>query len=224
MTALLNRRTFSLAAAIAPFSGITACAAIAPSAATSQTPLNWTPLADMPFPVQEIYPAAFEIDGREVIINAGGLTPWDNASFNVTDLVTIYDTTENNWRFGAPLPEPRHHIGLVAVGNAMFGVSGFARDDVGGWQMQTNLWRSDNIDRGPWEAMRPLPVPQSEPVIMVVDDKIHVIGGRTPAGERNLEWNDQTDTDRHWIYDPESDQWVERAPLPMARNLSLIHI
>ena len=100
----------------------------------------WTPLASMPFPVQEIYPAAFRKASDpgpamkpkplDILVNAGGLTPDD--PFNVTDKVTFYDPSYDAWGFATRLPEPRHHIALVNNNGFLYGVGGFARNDRGG--------------------------------------------------------------------------------------------
>ena len=58
----------------------------------------------------------------------------------------------------------------------------------------------------------------AEAIYLVHGGSIHVIGGRSPAGEANSEWRHHTDTARHVVYDPQADRWHSRAPLPMARN------
>jgi len=203
---------------VAAFAIANGCQAKPLSASLTQTKGAWTVLADMPFAVQEIYPTKLQGANGDLIINAGGLTPWEKASFDVTDAVTIYDTRTGLWKFGKSLPEARHHIALATIGSSVFGISGFARDDLGGWRMQKNVWQIADIEQGEWQSRASLPVAQSEPVVLTQNGLIHIIGGRTPKGPLNLEWNDHTDTDRHWVYSPESDVWHEAAPLPMARN------
>ncbi len=185
----------------------------------------WTPLADMPFPVQEIYPAPFwkapdtapglKPKPFNILVNAGGLTP--EGAFNVTDAVTYYDPARDSWHYGEPLPAPRHHIALVNNNGYLYGVGGFARDRNGGWQMRSNCWRASALDEG-WAMMRPLPHPQSEIVCVSLGGFIHVAGGRAPSGSRNRDWSDHIDTDHHWIYDPAADRWFSAAPLPTPRN------
>ena len=188
----------------------------------------WTPLADMPFRVQEIYPAAFwrapadlnksAAAQRGVLVNAGGLTPSLRFPFNVADATTIYDPSTNEWSIGVKLPEPRHHIALIFHSGALYALSGFRRNFGGGWQMQSTLWRIDDPASGEWAALAPLPAPQAETVAVSIEGRIVVAGGRTPAGDRNKEWEDHADTGRCWAYDASADAWEERAPLPTARN------
>ena len=185
----------------------------------------WTPLANMPFPVQEIYPTAFRKAADpgpsmkpkplDLIVNAGGLTP--NSRFNVTDAVTFYDPAYDAWGYGRPLPQPRHHIAMVNNNGLLYGVGGFVRDNNGGWQMRGNCWRTDALG-SPWDTMQPLPHPQAEMVCESFNGFIHVAGGRSPAGSLNSAYADHIDTDEHWYYDPSDNQWRSLAPLPTARN------
>ncbi len=185
----------------------------------------WTPLADMPFPVQEIYPAPFrkaadpgpslKPNPLDLLVNAGGLTP--AGAFNVTDKVTFYDPAYDAWGFATSLPAPRHHLGLVNNNGFLYGVGGFARDRNGGWQMQAGNWRLTDL-KGEWTPMAALPHPQAESVTQSLQGFVHVAGGRSPAGSRNSEWADHIDTDEHWYYDPRDNRWRALAPMLTARN------
>ncbi len=185
----------------------------------------WAPLANMPFPVQEIYPAPFWRASSEspslkpkpfnIVVNAGGLRP--DAPFEVTDRVTYYDPLYDAWGFGEPLPAPRHHIALVNNNGLLYAIGGFARNERGGWQMRADGWRTGSIE-GPWEPIRPMPHPQAETVAVSLAGFIHVAGGRAPAGSVNADWSDHIDTDEHWLYDAAADRWVALAPMPTARN------
>ena len=197
-------------------------------AATTPAPMGaWTPLANMPFPVQEIYPAPFRKSfdpgpslkpkPMDILVNAGGLIP--EGEYNVTDKVTFYDPQYDAWGFATSLPEPRHHIGLVNNNGFLYGLGGFARDARGGWQMRSNCWRLKSLSGG-WETLAPMAHPQSEAVTASLNGYIHVAGGRSPAGSRNREWTDHIDTDAHWYFDPGDNRWRALAPLMTPRNSS----
>ncbi|WP_428409147.1 Kelch repeat-containing protein [Hyphococcus sp.] len=185
----------------------------------------WTPLAPMPFPVQEIYPAPFRKSSDpgpnmkpkplDLLVNAGGLTP--DFPFNVTDKVTFYDPAYDAWGYATSLPEPRHHIALVNNNGFLYGVGGFARDARGGWRMQPQCWRLTDLNAR-WETLAPMPTPQAEAAVVSLNGFIHVAGGRAPAGSANLEWRDHIDTDRHRYYDAGDNRWRALAPMPTARN------
>ena len=188
-------------------------------------PGQWTPRADLPFPVQEIYPAPFwKSSGTgpslkptpfNIIVNAGGLAP--GAPFDVSDRTLWYDPQTDLWGEGAPLPAPRHHLMLVNNNGYLYGLGGFARDAIGGWRMRADNWRLSDIN-GVWEPMSPLPHPQAEAACCSLGGFIHVAGGRAPAGSRNQDWSDHIDTDEHWVYDPARHRWSALAPLPTPRN------
>lgn len=214
-----DRRTVILGSSALAVTTICGASALAKGA----PPGAWVQLADMPFPVQEIYPAPFwkatasslKPKPFNILVNAGGLT--SQGPNNVTDAVTYYDPRDDQWRYGAPLPEARHHVALVNNNGYLFGVGGFARNAGGGWQMRTNCWRTGAIDE-PWTFMSPLPHPQAETVCQSLGGFIHVAGGRGPSGSANREWSDHIDTDEHWVYDAAANRWFSAAPLPTPRN------
>ncbi len=216
-----NRRAVILGSSA--FAATTVCGASPVAVAEETPPGTWTPLADMPFPVQEIYPAPFwkasapalKPKPFNILVNAGGLTA--DGQYNVTDVVTYYDPRDDRWRYGAPLPDARHHLALVNNNGYLYGVGGFARNAGGGWQMRANCWRTGAIDQ-PWTLMRPMPHPQAETVCASLNGFIHVAGGRAPSGSANRNWSDHIDTDEHWVYDAAANRWFSAAPLPTARN------
>jgi hypothetical protein len=187
---------------------------------------TWTRLADMPFPVQEIYPAPFWIDEwdgvkprqRGVLVNAGGLTNAPGFQHNVSARTVVYDPATNVWREGARLPEPRHHLQLCYHNGFLYAAGGFLRNERGGWQMRQQLWRLDSPEAGAWRPLTSMPAPQAECVSASLGVRLHVIGGRAPKGSQNLHWADHIDTDMHWAYHPGEDRWEARRPPPSARN------
>ncbi|WP_411818316.1 Kelch repeat-containing protein [Hyphococcus sp. DH-69] len=218
----VNRRNFVLG------SGAILSVGLTTNAHANDATGAWTPLRDMPFPVQEIYPAAFRKSSDpgpslkpkplDILVNAGGMTP-DDEYFNVTDAVTFYDPAYDAWGYGTPLPEPRHHLSLVNNNGLLYAIGGFARNDRGGWQMRSDCWRLRELN-GRWERMRSLPHPQAESVCLSLNRYIHVVGGRAPAGSSNAQWSDHIDTDEHWYFDAGENRWHSLAPLPRPRNSS----
>lgn len=188
----------------------------------------WSSIADMPFAVQEIYPAPFWRAGSDVktlkpsphniIVNAGGIAP--GTPHNVSDETVYYDPSRDQWRYGPPLPQARHHLALVNNNGFLYGIGGFARDDYGGWQMRSNCWRLTTIDDAGWEQMASLPIERGEVVCQSLGGFIHVVGGRSPASSRNSDWSDHIDTDEHSVFDAAANRWFPAAPLPRARNSS----
>jgi len=221
----LNRRQAILAAAGASVT----CASVGRAHTNPDRPLGaWTRMADMPFPVQEIYPVAHrEFSSRpgsvkpivnSLLVNAGGLTDAPGYAHNVTDEVTIYDPLSDQWRYGPPLPAPMHHVALVSNSGFLTAIGGFLRDANGGWQMQDRVWRLDDIEQGLWYELPPLPIAQAETVAVSLNGRIHVVGGRSPAGSQNREWGDHIDSAKHWAFIASENRWAEMAALPSQRN------
>ena len=63
---------------------------------------------------------------------------------------------------------------------------------------------------GTWSEAAPLPTARDHMVVIAVDGKIHVIGGRFkgPLDRTGL----------HEVYDPATDKWTSAAPLPTPRS------
>ena len=210
----LKAATASLAAAAVP-----AGAAASPKGALRPIG-DWRTLADMPFPVQEVYPSIFVRNGAPLIVNAGGLAVGLTRPIKIA--TTIYDPAADAWTRGVDLPEARHHLALAFVdGAGLFAVGGFRRTGLDVWTAQTDVWRIEDPATGRWESAAPLPAPRGEAVTVALGGRIHMIGGRSPSGGTagpNRKWTDQEDVATHLVYDPQADVWESRAPLPGARN------
>lgn len=214
--------------AICGLGGVSGAPARGEIASTARPVGVWTQRADMPFAVQEIYPTAYRKFEprpgsvkpivRSLLVNAGGLTDDPRFANNVTDEVIIYDPDADRWRFGPYLPAPMHHVGLVANSGFIFAIGGFLRDSIGGWRMQERVWRLDDLEAGAWTPAPALPIPQAETVAVSLNGRVHVVGGRSPAGSVNREWRDHIDTDKHWAFIASENRWKAMAPLPAARN------
>ena len=169
----------------------------------------WRSAPAMPYAVQEIYPALH--DGAIWI--AGGFSP---QALGATKRVIVFDIAANTWRDAPALPDPAHHVHLSALNGALYAIGGFR----GGltrmqWICVPRVLRLDG-DR--WIEGPALPKPIGEAVPLVHDNRIHLIGGRSPAGEANSDWNDQADIADHFVLSAGASAWERAAPLPLARN------
>ncbi len=193
---------------------------------------KWTRLADMPFPVQEIYPAPFwtnQIANRQsrkalraqrfnIIVNAGGIVGVNNGRVAATRQVSVYDPIADRWTIGPAFPDAGHHIQLVPQNGYLYALGGFSSNNRNaGWEMRDRIYRLASLD-DKWEYVGNMPSPQSEAVCVSLNGFIHVVGGRAPGGSRNSQWADHIDTDRHYAYDPRARQWIELAPMSIPRN------
>jgi len=199
----LDRRAFMASAA---------AATLAPASATAQPASGWSGRASMPWPAQEIYAAALD-DWR--IVTAGGLVARQGQPLHIEDRSAFYDVWRDSWEEGPRLPAPRHHPMILGDYSGIYAIGGYGRSDAGEWVNATETWRMAD---GAWVPVTPLPSPQAEAVGVRLSGQLHLITGRSPAGEANAAWRDQADTDRHLIYLVAEDRWETARPAPMARN------
>ncbi|GGW87886.1 Kelch repeat-containing protein [Alteromonas halophila] len=168
---------------------------------------SWRDGPALPAPVQEIYPALWQ--GKLVV--AGGLSGHAEG-LTITD--KVWQLGNKNWQALPALPEPRHHPFVVSLNNSLYAIGGFVTNERGQWANTADVLML--TDDG-WQTRASMPVPLSETVTAVIDGKLHVAGGRTPT-QQNGQWADSTDTNWHGVYDPQSNSWQQRTPLPKARN------
>ena len=200
----LSRRRLLQAGTAAGF------ASLMPAAAANER-RGWREGPSLPFPVQEIYPCLH--DGR--IHVAGGFIAGDGRITGPTAAHHALDLASGTWTAEAPLPLARHHPQLVSFMGSLFCIGGFASHAAGAWQMKRDVWRLDGTE-GKWLAAPEMPAPNGESVAGVIRNRLHLVGGRQPSGDRNLDWNDHADTGAHWIFD--GTNWTDSAPMPTARN------
>ncbi|MEM9739839.1 MAG: kelch repeat-containing protein [Pseudomonadota bacterium] len=207
--------------------GLAACQ---PIPVTEAIPVGtWQSGPSLSVAVQEIYPTLF--NGR--IHLAGGFAAENGIITGPTSAHQIYDPKQNNWMLGAPLPVPRHHPHLVSFQGLLLALAGFESPSPdSAWVMQSGGWAMLPIDGRTalfppveliddnWMRVPELPRPVGEAVTAVLDNTLHLAGGRRPAGEANASWQDHTDTDEHFILSSIGDAWETAAPLPTARNSS----
>ncbi len=175
---------------------------------------TWEKRADVPYSVQEIYPALH----KGQLYLAGGFSPDVEATTQqISDRVYIYDPVDDSWIQGASLPEPRHHPYLVSSGEKLFLFGGFVAANGGRWSASTDVLMLDE-SANRWVKVADLLHPQSETVAGLIDDKIYLVSGRMPGGERNADWNDQIDIDRVQVFDPVTYAISAGPVAPSARN------
>ena len=83
---------------------------------------------------------------------------------------------------------------------------------VGGFSTVTNVPTSGvhvyDVARRTWSEAAPLPAPRGGHAAVVLDGRIHVLGGG----------NSRSTIADHTVYDPAANAWTERAPLPRAKG------
>jgi N-acetylneuraminic acid mutarotase len=175
---------------------------------------HWLKLASFPDPCPELIGAA--ANGKVYVF--GGLL-----GQSVKGLVYEYDPATNKWTRKKQMPLPAHHVAAVDYRGKiyLFGGGGKVDSAEGNWYPLDNSWEYDPV-KDTWKALAPMPTARGSAVAAVVGGKIYVMGGAsvhpgaklaslTPAlPHRSLATNE--------MYDPATNKWESRSPMPTARN------
>jgi N-acetylneuraminic acid mutarotase len=204
--------------------GVAVLAAIvAAFAPTASAQGKWVKLAPFPEPDQEI--SGVSTDGKLYVF--GGLPGGTDAT--PTGLVYEYDPANDKWTKKKKMPLPAHHLAVTEYRGKIYLFGGGARLVPGGpnWVPISNSWEYDPTNDS-WKALAPMPTPRGGAVAATVGDKMYVIGGGsvhpgatvvglTPASpQRALTTNE--------MYDPVTNAWQTRSPMPTPRNHTAIGV
>lgn len=166
---------------------------------------TWRQVADLPFGVSHTGTVAV----GDVIYFAGGYPATNTGQSFSTTAAWKYDTTTNTMTSLPSLPAGRGGGALAAVGRVLHFVGGSdsARHDAAQhWALDL-----DNLAAG-WVAKAALPLARNHVAATTLDGRIYVIGGQQNQDEAAIQ---RAEVD---VYDPATDRWTSRAPLPVARS------
>ena len=162
----------------------------------------WTNLADLPAGRHHLGVAA--LSGRIYII--GGHNEEANSA---TDPVWRYDPATNAWSDVEPLPQgPRGALGTAVLGGLLYAVGG-SSGDLGG-PATGDVSCYDPVTES-WSMKAPLNLAREHLAVAWALHGIVAVGGRNGSNEA-LDLAQATE-----YYDPDSDRWEMRAPLPVPR-------
>ena len=163
----------------------------------------------MPTGRQELYATS----AQGMIFIPGGIL---NDVVTTTAAFEAFDAKANKWQQLSPLPLPRHHITPVAINGKIYAMGGFD-GPFPEWAIRSEMFVYD-IQNDTWEKGTSLPESRGEHVAVVVDGKIHVIGGRVQQDNGTNHFDSYIDSDGHRVYDPNTGKWQAAAPALTARN------
>ncbi len=192
-----------------------------------------TDLSPMPIAVQEIYPVLHQ---GEIYVAGGISDALPQQDGQMTAALQIYNIAQNQWRRGPDLPQGRHHAQLLSVGTDLYLLGGFVRAasannqsfwQAGNWQASADILKL-SANATIWQLVGKLPKPLAETVSFAKDDQIHLLGGRSPAGADNSQWQHHFDQDLHWQVNlsalPAAEAVTELAKLPVKKNSAAIAV
>lgn len=180
---------------------------------------KWVKLAAFPEPAEELYGVA--AGGKFYVL--GGLAP----GWIPRGLVFEYDPATDKWTKKKPMALPSHHVALVELNGKIYAFGGFVPPASGppAWVPIDNAWEYDTAADS-WKALAPMPTKRGSPVAAAVNGKIYVIGGASthpgssePAVHPARPHRSVATVEE---YDPATNTWRARSPMPTARNHAAI--
>jgi N-acetylneuraminic acid mutarotase len=119
------------------------------------------------------------------------------------------------WHTAAPMPTKRTEVAAAALDGKIYVVGGFEKPNLGN-VLNFTITRSVEMydpvtDR--WTSKAPMPVGLHHVGIGVVDGRLYVIGGYSRSGH-----SVRNPVATVYTYDPATDSWTERAPMPTPRG------
>ncbi len=161
-------------------------------------PGGWTPRAPLPIPRTEM---AWAVAYRGRMHLVGGYAeqrvdrPYHHA----------YDPGANAWEELPQLPRGANHVGVAVLGERLYAFGGFLE------QNRTPHEGAFAYDGSRWHTLRRLPEACGAIACIALEGKIHMIGGAIGSeNRRSIDW--------HVVYDPQSDSYTRRQPMPVGRD------
>jgi N-acetylneuraminic acid mutarotase len=163
---------------------------------------SWTTLEPMPTARSGLGVAV--VDGK--IYAIGGY----NGSYLRTN--EMYDPETDTWTTKTSMPTPRHSFGIAVYQNKIYVIGGTIGPGIAvGESLLTGATEVYDPITDTWETKTSMPTPRQGLEANVVSDKIYLIGGvRYVGGFLHQEF------DENEVYDPATDSWTTKAPLPTA--------
>lgn len=164
---------------------------------------SWTQLTPMP---EEITHSGAAVDGRYIYL-AGGFV--GDHPGPITEHAWRYDTQTDTWTPFVPLPAARGGGMLVRLDRELHFFGGNVRQGGNFLQDSPDHWALALDSAAPaWVARAPMPNPRNHLGGAALNGILYAIGGQHLGDEAN---GNQTSVD---AYDPTTDTWTARAPLP----------
>jgi N-acetylneuraminic acid mutarotase len=178
---------------------------------------KWQMGKSLPQPLGEITSAV--IDKKWYVM--GG---YDGPNVQAQGIVVEYDAATETWTPKKNMLVAAHHAAAVALDGKVYVFGGFVgRPGTKAWQPIANALVYDPAADS-WKELSPMPTPRGSASAVTVDGKIFVIGG----AHANIPG--KPGTEPLWVgvpqivvgtveeYDPATNTWRTRAPMPTGRN------
>ncbi len=187
-----------------------------PRAAPGAPPQGrWISLAPFPEPFEELEGAA--ANGK--LYASQGLLP----GFKPGGVMYEYDPAANAWTQKKSMPHPVHHAAVAGLNEKIYVFGGFElpRSGPPGWVAVNDAWEYDPRTDA-WRTLAPMPTKRGAAGAAAAGGKLYVIGGAGPvpgASDPAIRpGQPQRSLNTVEEYDPATNRWRTRSPMPTARN------
>jgi N-acetylneuraminic acid mutarotase len=167
---------------------------------------SWKKIAALPEPLH--HTVATNHKGKVYVV--GGFTS-DAGDWVPTNKLFIYDTQEDKWKEGRPMPTARGALTAVFVNETLFAIGGQQSSDIDSSEILNTNEAYDPIT-DTWKSEKSMPTSRHHAASSAVEGKIYVMGGRTFANSSMINLNTNE------MYNPEKNEWIVLEPMPSKRS------
>jgi N-acetylneuraminic acid mutarotase len=140
-----------------------------------------------------------------------GLTP--GGPIELLGTMEVFDIEKNSWLTLKPMTLPRNHHDIASLDGKLYVIGGTVGSCFpSGWAANVSINEVYDIATDTWSTRAPMPTARSGIGAAVIDGKIYVIGGEGWVDESGGVFRTNE------AYDPNSNTWVEKTPMPTARH------
>jgi N-acetylneuraminic acid mutarotase len=180
---------------------------------------SWSELPSMP--TSRGAQAAVAVDSKIYVVGGAkipsgvelpdGLNP--GGPIEILGTTEMFDTEKNNWTTLKPMTLPRNHHDVAYLDGKLY-VIGWTVGSCfpSGWASNVSFNEAYDIASDAWSTRAPMLTARGGVGVGVIDGKIYVIGGEGWVEELGGVFRTNE------AYDPQSDSWVEKTPMPSPRR------
>ena len=141
------------------------------------------------------------VDFEDFLIFVAAFTQTD------TEVTQVEPDSTGVWSTRAQLLEPNSEMSVAQLDDKIYVIGGYPSTRVSVTTVQVYDAKTDS-----WTLTTPLPLAVNHGMAVVVNGKVYMIGGQTPAGGSG------PFLDAVFEYDPATATWTSRSPMPTARS------
>lgn len=133
----------------------------------------------------------------------------------------VYDPVADRWSDGEPLPYASAEGVFAAIGHRLYLVGGRVREHDAARHFNQHLDTALGLVFDPaqrrWAPIADAPTARNSAAAAVIDGRLYVVGGRQASKQPDGSLR-QVNVPHLEVYDPTTDRWSARAPMPVAQG------